>query len=142
MEGLLITMLMFAVSIAALIIDKRTKAGRSVPQVNAEPIDFSEYLPAEEEGIKAIVRKEAAKRAGDIAAQTAAAQRAAEPFRTMQGHGPESRPASEPERPEKPEGLRQERPAKPNPTAEVILRDRKKLILYSEILKPKFDEGD
>ncbi len=129
MEGLLITLLMFAVPIAAVIIDKRTKAGRSVPQVNAEPIDFSEDLPAEEEGIKAIVRKEAAKKEGGIAAQTAAAQRAAEPLRTMQGHGPESRPAPEPES-----------PAKPNPTAEEILRDRKKLILYSEILKPKFDE--
>lgn len=140
MEGLLITLLMFAVSTAAVIIDKRTKASRSVPQVNAEPIDFSEDLPAEEEGIKAIVRKKAAKRAGDIAAQTAAAQRAAEPLRTMQGHGPESRPAPEPESPAKPEGLRRERPAKPNPTAEEILRDRKKLILYSEILKPKFDE--
>ncbi len=40
------------------------------------------------------------------------------------------------------EALRTKRGAKPNPTVEEILKDRKKLILYSEILKPKFDERE
>ncbi len=139
MEGFLITLLMFSIPIAAALIDKKMKAGRSAPQVNAEPIDFSEDIPAEEEGVKAIVReKESRPEYGAAAVQGAASQRSAA--------APQGATASASERSAAAavsgEALRTERGAKPNPTVEEILKDRKKLILYSEILKPKFDERE
>lgn len=127
MEGFLITLLMFSIPIAAALIDKKMKAGRSVPQVNAEPIDFSEDIPAEEEGLKTIVReKESIPEYGTAAPQSATA--------SASGRSAAAAVSGE--------ALRTERGAKPNPTVEEILKDRKKLILYSEILKPKFDERE
>ncbi len=126
MEGFLITLLMFSIPIAAALIDKKMKAGRSVPQVNAEPIDFSEDIP-EEEGVKAIVReKESIPEYGTATPQGATAS-ASERSAAAAVSG---------------EALRTERGTKPNPMVEEILKDRKKLILYSEILKPKFDERE
>ncbi len=126
MEGFLITLLMFSIPIAAALIDKKMKAGRSVPQVNAEPIDFSEDIPAEEEGVKAIVReKESRPEYGTATPQATASASERSAAAAVSG-----------------EALRTERGAKPNPTVEEILKDRKKLILYSEILKPKFDERE
>ncbi len=162
MEGFLITLLMFSIPIAAALIDKKMKAGRSVPQVNAEPIDFSEDIPAEEEGVKAIVReKESRPEYGTATPQGAtvrqsAAQKATASQTTVQsatlrqsavqGATPQGATASASERSAAAavsgEALRTKRGAKPKPTVEEILKDRKKLILYSEILKPKFDERE
>ena len=136
MEGILITILMFSVPILAAIIDKRLRAARKAqPQVHAEPIIFEEEEEPEEqeEAPKAIVREPAvpvtapvmpAPAVKTVQAATVVKAAPAAPAAHHEDAAPIIREKAVPEN---------------FPTAEEIRGDRRKLILYKEIMTPKFD---
>lgn len=136
MEGILITILMFSVPILAAIIDKRLRAARKAqPQVHAEPIIFEEEEEPEEqeEAPRAIVREPAVPVTAPVmpapavkTVQAAPVVKAAPaaPAAQLENAAPMIREKAVPES---------------FPTAEEIREDRRKLILYKEIMTPKFD---
>lgn len=136
MEGILITILMFSVPILAAIIDKRLRAARKAqPQVHAEPIIFEEEEEPEEqeEAPRAIVREPAVPVTAPVmpapavkTVQAAPVVKAAPaaPAAQLENAAPMIRKKAVPES---------------FPTAEEIREDRRKLILYKEIMTPKFD---
>ncbi len=157
MKGLLIATLCFAVPVVTGVLNKRTKAKRKTPQVKAEPIDFEAFERS----------KQAAERSAPAAqevpevhtappVQVAPAPPAAPAVRSApaaQTVPAVQRPlaksaappagraaAANPHKGGTSSSRRQEDSSWQFPTAEEIRQDRKKLILYSEILKPKFDE--
>ena len=123
LRSLIIAVLAFCVPIVAAIADKRAKAKKRSPQVKAEPIDFEELerrRQAASEGTRSIVR-------GPAATVPEPVEGAA--LRRSSATVPAPKPAKEAR-------------SGQYPTAEEIKKDCKKIILYSEILKPKFDERD
>lgn len=126
MEGILITILMFSVPILAAIIDKRLRAARKAqPQVHAEPIIFEEEEPEEqEEAPRAIVREPAVPVTAPVMPAPAVKTVQAAPAAYHEDAAPIIREKAVPES---------------FPTAEEIREDRRKLILYKEIMTPKFD---
>lgn len=134
MEGILITILMFSVPILAAIIDKRLRAARKAqPQVHAEPIIFEEEPEEQEEAPRAIVREPAVPVTAPVmpapavkTVQAAPVVKAAPaaPAAQLENAAPMIRKKAVPEN---------------FPTAEEIREDRRKLILYKEIMTPKFD---
>lgn len=135
MEGILITILMFSVPILAAIIDKRLRAARKAqPQVHAEPIIFEEEEPEEqEEAPRAIVREPAVPVTAPVmpapavkTVQAAPVVKAAPAAPTA--HHEDAAPI-----------IRKKAVPESFPTAEEIRGDRRKLILYKEIMTPKFD---
>ena len=135
MEGILITILMFSVPILAAIIDKRLRAARKAqPQVHAEPIIFEEEEPEEqEEAPRAIVREPAVPVTAPVmpapavkTVQAAPVVKAAPAAPTA--HHEDAAPI-----------IRKKAVPESFPTAEEIREDRRKLILYKEIMTPKFD---
>lgn len=134
MEGILITILMFSVPILAAIIDKRLRAARKAqPQVHAEPIIFEEEPEEQEEAPRAIVREPAVPVTAPVmpapavkTVQAAPVVKAAPaaPAAQLENAAPMIRKKAVPES---------------FPTAEEIREDRRKLILYKEIMTPKFD---
>lgn len=135
MEGILITILMFSVPILAAIIDKRLRAARKAqPQVHAEPIIFEEEEPEEqEEAPRAIVREPAVPVTAPVmpapavkTVQTAPVVKAAPA--APAAHHEDAAPI-----------IREKAVPENFPTAEEIREDRRKLILYKEIMTPKFD---
>ncbi len=160
LRSLIVAVLMFCVPILAAIIDKRAKAKKRSPQVNAEPIDFEELerrRQAAAEGTRSIVRGPAASSGTTSAPEAAddpwatiiygsspaAPEPAAAPVTEVANNQAAAQPVAVKSRP----AQKQAKAAKAAksgqyPTAEEIKKDCKKLILYSEILKPKFDERD
>lgn len=135
MEGILITILMFSVPILAAIIDKRLRAARKAqPQVHAEPIIFEEEEPEEqEEAPRAIVREPAVPVTAPVmpapAVKTVQAAPVAKTAPAAQAaHHEDAAPI-----------IREKAVPESFPTAEEIREDRRKLILYKEIMTPKFD---
>lgn len=136
MEGILITILMFSVPILAAIIDKRLRAARKAqPQVHAEPIIFEEEeeLEEQEEAPRAIVREPAVPVTAPVmpapavkTVQTAPVVKAAPA--APAAHHEDAAPI-----------IREKAVPENFPTAEEIRGDRRKLILYKEIMTPKFD---
>ena len=136
MEGILITILMFSVPILAAIIDKRLRAARKAqPQVHAEPIIFEEEEEPEdqEEAPRAIVREPAAPVTAPVmpapavkTVQAAPVVKAAPAAPAV--HHEDAAPI-----------IRKKAVPESFPTAEEIRGDRRKLILYKEIMTPKFD---
>lgn len=135
MEGILITILMFSVPILAAIIDKRLRAARKAqPQVHAEPIIFEEEEPEEqEEAPRAIMREPAVPVTAPVmpapavkTVQAAPVVKAAPAAPTA--HHEDAAPI-----------IRKKAVPESFPTAEEIRGDRRKLILYKEIMTPKFD---
>lgn len=136
MEGILITILMFSVPILAAIIDKRLRAARKAqPQVHAEPIIFEEEEEPEEqeEAPRAIVREPAVPVTAPVmpapavkTVQAAPVVKAAPAAPTA--HHEDAAPM-----------IRKKAVPENFPTAEEIREDRRKLILYKEIMTPKFD---
>lgn len=136
MEGILITILMFSVPILAAIIDKRLRAARKAqPQVHAEPIIFEEEEEPEEqeEAPRAIVREPAVPVTAPVmpapavkTVQAAPAVNAAPA--APAAHHEDAAPI-----------IREKAVPESFPTAEEIREDRRKLILYKEIMTPKFD---
>lgn len=136
MEGILITILMFSVPILAAIIDKRLRAARKAqPQVHAEPIIFEEEEEPEEqeEAPRAIVREPAVPVTAPVmpapavkTVQAAPAVKAAPA--APAAHHEDAAPI-----------IRKKAVPESFPTAEEIRGDRRKLILYKEIMTPKFD---
>lgn len=136
MEGILITILMFSVPILAAIIDKRLRAARKAqPQVHAEPIIFEEEEEPEEqeEAPRAIVREPAVPVTAPVmpapavkTVQAAPVVKAAPAAPTA--HHEDAAPM-----------IREKAVPESFPTAEEIREDRRKLILYKEIMTPKFD---
>lgn len=136
MEGILITILMFSVPILAAIIDKRLRAARKAqPQVHAEPIIFEEEEEPEEqeEAPRAIVREPAMPVTAPVmpapavkTVQTAPVVKAAPA--APAAHHEDAAPI-----------IREKAVPENFPTAEEIREDRRKLILYKEIMTPKFD---
>lgn len=134
MEGILITILMFSVPILAAIIDKRLKAARKAqPQVHAEPIIFEEEPEEQEEAPRAIVLEPAVPVTAPVmpaptvkTVQAAPVVKAAPaaPAAHHEDAAPMTRGKAVPES---------------FLTAEQIREDRRKLILYKEIMTPKFD---
>lgn len=134
MESILITILMFSVPILAAIIDKRLRAARKAqPQVHAEPIIFEEEPEEQEEAPRAIVREPAVPVTAPVmpapavkTVQAAPVVKAAPaaPTAQLENAAPIIRKKAVPES---------------FPTAEEIRGDRRKLILYKEIMTPKFD---
>lgn len=127
MEGILITILMFSVPILAAIIDKRLRAARKAqPQVHAEPIIFEEEEEPEEqeEAPRAIVREPAVPVTAPVMPAPAVKTVQAAPVAHHEDAAPIIREKAVPES---------------FPTAEEIREDRRKLILYKEIMTPKFD---
>lgn len=134
MEGILITIMMFSVPILAAIIDKRLRAARKAqPQVHAEPIIFEEEPEEQEEAPRAIVREPAVPVTAPVmpapavkTVQAAPVVKAAPaaPTAQLENAAPMIRKKAVPES---------------FPTAEEIREDRRKLILYKEIMTPKFD---
>lgn len=137
MEGILITILMFSVPILAAIIDKRLRAARKAqPQVHAEPIIFEEEEeePEEqEEAPRAIVREPAVPVTAPVMPAPAVKTVQAAPV-------VKAAPAAPAEHHEDAAPIIRKKAVPENfPTAEEIRGDRRKLILYKEIMTPKFD---
>lgn len=135
MEGILITILMFSVPILAAIIDKRLRAARKAqPQVHAEPIIFEEEEPEEqEEAPRAIVREPAVPVTAPVMPAPAVKTVQAAPV-------VKTAPAAPAAHHEDAAPIIRENAVPENfPTAEEIRGDRRKLILYKEIMTPKFD---
>lgn len=136
MEGILITILMFSVPILAAIIDKRLRAARKAqPQVHAEPIIFEEEEEPEEqeEAPKAIVREPAVPVTAPVMPAPAVKTVQAAPV-------VKAAPAAPAAHHEDAAPIIREKAVPENfPTAEEIRGDRRKLILYKEIMTPKFD---
>lgn len=136
MEGILITILMFSVPILAAIIDKRLRAARKAqPQVHAEPIIFEEEEEPEEqeEAPRAIVREPAVPVTAPVMPAPAAKTVQAAPVvktapAAPAAHHEDAAPI-----------IREKAVQESFPTAEEIRGDRRKLILYKEIMTPKFD---
>lgn len=137
MEGILITILMFSVPILAAIIDKRLRAARKAqPQVHAEPVIFEEEEeePEEqEEAPRAIVREPAVPVTAPVMPAPAVKTVQAAPVvkaapAAPAAHHEDVAPI-----------IRKKAVPESFPTAEEIREDRKKLILYKEIMTPKFD---
>lgn len=135
MEGILITILMFSVPILAAIIDKRLRAARKAqPQVHAEPIIFEEEEPEEqEEAPRAIVREPAVPVTAPVMPAPAVKTVQAAPVvktapAAPAAHHEDAAPI-----------IREKAVPESFPTAEEIRGDRRKLILYKEIMTPKFD---
>lgn len=135
MEGILITILMFSVPILAAIIDKRLRAARKAqPQVHAEPIIFEEEEPEEqEEAPRAIVREPAVPVTAPVMPAPAVKTVQATPVvktaaAAPAAHHEDAAPI-----------IREKAVPESFPTAEEIREDRRKLILYKEIMTPKFD---
>lgn len=135
MEGILITILMFSVPILAAIIDKRLRAARKAqPQVHAEPIIFEEEEPEEqEEAPRAIVREPAVPVTAPVMPAPAVKTVQAAPVvkaapAAPAAHHEDAAPI-----------IRKGAVPESFPTAEEIRKDRRKLILYKEIMTPKFD---
>ena len=136
MEGILITILMFSVPILAAIIDKRLRAARKAqPQVHAEPIIFEEEEEPEEqeEAPRAIVREPAVPVTAPVMpAPAVKTVQAAPVVKAAPGapaaHHEDAAPI-----------IREKAVPENFPTAEEIRGDRRKLILYKEIMTPKFD---
>lgn len=135
MEGILITILMFSVPILAAIIDKRLRAARKAqPQVHAEPIIFEEEEPEEqEEAPRAIVREPAVPVTAPVMPAPAVKTVQAVPVvktapAAPAAHHEDAAPI-----------IREKAVPESFPTAEEIRGDRRKLILYKEIMTPKFD---
>lgn len=135
MEGILITILMFSVPILAAIIDKRLRAARKAqPQVHAEPIIFEEEEPEEqEEAPRAIVREPAVSVTAPVMPAPAVKTVQAAPVvktapAAPAAHHEDAAPI-----------IREKAVPESFPTAEEIREDRRKLILYKEIMTPKFD---
>ena len=137
LRSLIIAVLAFCVPILAAIADKRAKAKKRSPQVKAEPIDFEELerrRQAASEGTRSIVRGPAATVPEPVEGQSARTFTVPEPvegaaLRRSSATAAAPKPAKEAQ-------------SGQYPTAEEIKKDCKKIILYSEILKPKFDERD
>lgn len=136
MEGILITILMFSVPILAAIIDKRLRAARKAqPQVHAEPIIFEEEEEPEEqeEAPRAIVREPAMPVTAPVMPAPAVKTVQAAPV-------VKAAPAAPAAHHEDAAPIIREKAVPENfPTAEEIRGDRRKLILYKEIMTPKFD---
>lgn len=135
MEGILITILMFSVPILAAIIDKRLRAARKAqPQVHAEPVIFEEEEPEEqEEAPRAIVREPAVPVTAPVMPAPAVKTVQAAPV-------VKTAPAAPAAHHEDAAPIIREKAVPENfPTAEDIRGDRRKLILYKEIMAPKFD---
>lgn len=136
MEGILITILMFSVPILAAIIDKRLRAARKAqPQVHAEPIIFEEEEEPEEqeEAPRAIVREPAVPVTAPVMPAPAVKTVQAAPV-------VKAAPAAPAAHHEDAAPIIREKAVPENfPTAEEIRGDRRKLILYKEIMTPKFD---
>lgn len=136
MEGILITILMFSVPILAAIIDKRLRAARKAqPQVHAEPIIFEEEEEPEEqeEAPRAIVREPAVPVTAPVMPAPAVKTVQAAPV-------VKTAPAAPAAHHEDAAPIIREKAVPENfPTAEEIRGDRRKLILYKEIMTPKFD---
>lgn len=136
MEGILITILMFSVPILAAIIDKRLRAARKAqPQVHAEPIIFEEEEEPEEqeEAPRAIVREPAVPVTAPVMPAPAVKTVQATPV-------VKAAPAAPTAHHEDAAPIIREKAVPENfPTAEEIRGDRRKLILYKEIMTPKFD---
>ena len=134
MEGILITILMFSVPILAAIIDKRLKAARKAqPQVHAEPIIFEEEPEEQEEAPRAIVREPAVPVTAPVMPAPAVKTVQAAPV-------VKAAPAAPAAHHEDAAPIIREKAVPENfPTAEEIREDRRKLILYKEIMTPKFD---
>lgn len=136
MEGILITILMFSVPILAAIIDKRLRAARKAqPQVHAEPIIFEEEEEPEEqeEAPRAIVREPAVPVTAPVMPAPAVKTVQAAPV-------VKAAPAAPAAHHEDAAPIIREKAVPENfPTAEEIRWDRRKLILYKEIMTPKFD---
>lgn len=135
MEGILITILMFSVPILAAIIDKRLRTARKAqPQVHAEPIIFEEEEPEEqEEAPRAIVREPAVPVTAPVMPAPAVKTVQAAPV-------VKAAPAAPAAHHEDAAPIIREKAVPENfPTAEEIRGDRRKLILYKEIMTPKFD---
>lgn len=136
MEGILITILMFSVPILAAIIDKRLRAARKAqPQVHAEPIIFEEEEEPEEqeEAPRAIVREPAVPVTAPVMPAPAVKTVQAAPVvkaapAAPEAHHEDAAPI-----------IRKKAVPESFPTAEEIRGDRRKLILYKEIMTPKFD---
>lgn len=136
MEGILITILMFSVPILAAIIDKRLRAARKAqPQVHAEPIIFEEEEEPEEqeEAPRAIVREPAVPVTAPVMPVPAVKTVQAAPVvkaapAAPAAHHEDAAPI-----------IRKKAVPESFPTAEEIRGDRRKLILYKEIMTPKFD---
>lgn len=136
MEGILITILMFSVPILAAIIDKRLRAARKAqPQVHAEPIIFEEEKEPEEqeEAPRAIVREPAVPVTAPVMPAPA--------VKTVQAAPVVKAAPAAPEAYHEDAAPIIQKGAVPEsfPTAEEIRKDRRKLILYKEIMTPKFD---
>lgn len=135
MEGILITILMFSVPILAAIIDKRLRAARKAqPQVHAEPIIFEEEEEPEEqeEAPRAIVREPAVPVTAPVMPAPAVKTVQAAPVvkaapAAPEAHHEDAAPI-----------IRKKAVPESFPTAEEIRGDRRKLILYKEIMTPKF----
>ncbi len=118
-RSLIVALLAFCVPIVAAIVDKRAKARKQTPQVNAKPIDFEE-LERNRQAAAVPVRAESRPvpvQAKSKPAPVPAPDKAKQTPQRRQPTGPET-----------------------NPTAAEIRKDCRKLILYSEILKPKYDD--
>ena len=134
MEGILITILMFSVPILAAIIDKRLRAARKAqPQVHAEPIIFEEEPEEQEEAPRAIMREPAVPVTAPVMPAPAVKTVQAAPVvkaapAAPAAHHEDAAPI-----------IRKKAVPESFPTAEEIRGDRRKLILYKEIMTPKFD---
>ena len=140
----LIPILMFAFPVAVAILDKRVKKRRGVPPVQSRPF----FPPAADTAAAEVaprnratlgtVRRGTASEAQRWGPTQSDVSRGELPSRAQQADAPASQPVAEGQRAISRERHQEVVPDKKDPEPKLRI-DKKNLILYSEILKPKFD---
>lgn len=127
MFNVILTIVFLLIPVVVAAVDKKRKKEKRSPSVHAEPIDFSE-VEAERTPGNEILEHEKSLLAPESSITLHSRPASVRPV-------PKSRPRQEARRKPVEKASEEE-----EITVETVKKDRRKLILYSEILKPKFDE--
>lgn len=127
MFNVILTIVFLLIPVVVAAVDKKRKKEKRSPSVHAEPIDFSE-VEAERTPGNEILEHEKSLLTPESSITLHSRPASVKPV-------PKSRPRQEARRKPVEKDVTEE-----EITVETVKKDRRKLILYSEILKPKFDE--
>lgn len=128
MFNFILTLVFLMLPIVVAAMDKKHKKEKRSPSVHAEPIDFSEVETERTPGSKILEHEKALLRVRESPDPNPSTA----PERTVENAKPQ------PETKRKP--VERAVTEEEEITVETVKKDRRKLILYSEILRPKFDE--
>lgn len=128
MFNFILTLVCLIIPVVVAAVDKKRKKEKRSPSVHAEPIDFSE-VEAERSPGSEILEHEKSLLTPESSITQHTRPVSVKPV-------PKARPRQEAKRKPVEKAVAEEDEI----TVETVKKDRRKLILYSEILRPKFDE--